>query len=377
MNTTVVPVRGRRLATRFLTMPFPLYRECPQWIPPLTYSARRFMNPRHNPYFRQAEIDHFLAVDDAGRAVGRICATVDPDYVARFGKTGFFGWLETVDDPGVAGALLHQAEDWARERGMAALAGPYSYNATQEFGLLVDGHATTPAVFQPHNPGYYADLLRGAGYRISFRTDTYRWTAPDDEPVMRAAVEHADAARRRYRLSVRTADPARWSAELDTAYRLFCASFADNHDMVPMSREMFDFEAAELKPFLDPRLITFVEHAGEPVGFSILIADANEVLAAARGRLSPGFLLRFRRLVRSVRGAVVLMVGALPSAAGMGVGRVLAGEIARVGLGHAGRYRTVHTTWIHEHNWQSRALVRRTGAVPYRRYAVFEKALTG
>ena len=194
---------------------------------------------------------------------------------------------------------------------------------------------------------------------------------------MRAAVEHADAARRRYRLSVRTADPARWSAELDTAYRLFCASFADNHDMVPMSREMFDFEAAELKPFLDPRLITFVEHAGEPVGFSILIADANEVLAAARGRLSPGFLLRFRRLVRSVRGAVVLMVGALPSAAGMGVGRVLAGEIARVGLGHAGRYRTVHTTWIHEHNWQSRALVRRTGAVPYRRYAVFEKALTG
>src|SRR5205823_14237846 len=128
-----------------------------------------------------------------------------------------------------------------------------------------------------------------------------------DEPVRRAVAERADAARRRYRLSVRTLAPARWDAELSTAYRLFCASFADNHDTVPMNRELFEFEAAELKPFLDPRLITFVEHAGEPVGFSVLIADANEVLAAARGRLSPGFLLRFRRLLRSVRGAVVLM----------------------------------------------------------------------
>ena len=69
------------------------------------------------------------------------------------------------------------------------------------------------------------------------------------------------------------------------------------------------------------------------------------------------------------------MIGARPDSIGLGVGRVLGAEIARVGLGEVGQYREVHTTWIHQDNWQSRALVNATGAKPYRTYAVFDKEL--
>ncbi|HEY4459289.1 MAG TPA: hypothetical protein VGN81_33565 [Pseudonocardiaceae bacterium] len=371
---SVQPVRGRRMVNRFLGMAPPLYADDPNWIAPLPSTARAFMSPRHNPYFAEAEIDHFVALD-SGRVVGRISTTIDPGYIARYGDVGFFGWFESIDDPEVATALVETARNWVGERGMTKLAGPYSYCSTQEFGLLVDGFDTVPAAFQPHNPRYYPKLLAATGLRESFHTSTFRWTRASDEAEMTAVRKRGEVAVQAGGFTVRTMDPARWDAEMDVAYRLFAASFADNHDVIPMSRPVFDYQARELKGFLDPRLITFVLRDGEPVGFSLLMADANELLAAAGGRLSPSFLLRYRQLRRAVRGAVVLMIGASPELAGAGIGRVLAGEIAKVGLGEAGPYDTVHTTWIHEQNWQSRALVNRTRSRPYRRYAVLEKEI--
>jgi hypothetical protein len=372
---TILPVRGRRMTGKFVRMAGRIYANDPHWVSPLTYSARRFMSPRINPYFSEADIDHFVALDSRGVIQGRISTTIDPAYVARHGRVGFFGWFETVHDADVAAGLLEQAEIWARDRGMTRLAGPYSYCSTQEFGLLVDGFDTTPAAFQPHNPPYYADLLASSGYTIGFRTDTYLWTLPGDEAVMREALHRGELAGQRYGLTVRQFDPTRWNAEMGLVYDLFLASFGGSHGMIPMSPPVFDYQAAELKSFLDPRLIRIVLRDGEPIGFSLLMADANEVLAVAHGRLSPGFLLRLPALRRRIQGAVVLMIGARPDAMGLGVGRVLAGEIARVGLGQVGRYRRVHTTWIHQDNWQSRALVKRTGAPPRRSYAVFEKEL--
>ena len=163
---------------------------------------------------------------------------------------------------------------------------------------------------------------------------------------------------------------------MDRIYELFVASFAENHDVVPISRPVFDSQAKELKQFFDPQLIFFVERGGVPVGFGLLIADANEVLAVADGRLTPGFLLRFKALRSAVTGTIVLMIGARPEAVGLGIGRVLAGAIAEIALGRVGNYRSVHSTWIHQQNWQSRSLVAATGAIPRRTYAVLEKELT-
>ncbi len=373
---SIVPVRGRRMVDRFAAFPLELYRGDPQWIPPLTSEARRFMDPARNPYFREADIDHFLAIDGRGRALGRISTTIDPAYVARFGRTGFFGWFETVRDPEVASLLLSRAEAWATERGMDRLAGPYSYCATQEFGLLVGGYDNRPAFFQPHNPPYYTNLLTELGYRQDFRTDTFSWDADHHAAELTRLVDRGEAVRKRLGLKVRSLDPGKWEREVDLIYELLASSFAENHDMVPMSPPVMRYQADALKAFLDPRLTRFVEADGQTIGFSVLSADANEVLAVAHGRLTPGFLLRYPMLKRRIRGTVVLMIGARPDAPGPGIGRVLAGEIARVGLGLVPPYRAVHTTWVHEHNWQSRALIAQTGARPARTYAVFGKDLT-
>lgn len=336
---------------------------------------RRFIDPRRNPYFKEAEAEHFLARDSTGRTVGRISASIDPAHVERFGRHGYFGWFETVDDPDVTDALLQAAARWVRERGMTRLTGPHSYCSTQEFGLQTDGHYSRPAAFQPHNPPYYVRLMADAGLTPDFRMDTFSWFADRDQEQLRRLVRRGDAVVAEHRLRVRSFDPTRWDSEIDLIHELFSSSFSSNHDMVPMSRPVLGYQLAELKPFLDPRLIRFVELEGRPVGVSLLMADANEVLAATHGRAGPGFLLRYPLLKRRIGAAIVLLIGAHPQVAGLGIGRVLAGEIGRVGLGEVTPYRAVHTTWVHEHNWQSRAYMGLTGARPARSYAIYGKAL--
>ncbi|RMI44803.1 hypothetical protein [Streptomyces triticirhizae] len=360
----------------FLALPLRLHREDRQWVAPLTSDNRRFMDPRHNPYFAEAEIDHFLARDHAGRTVGRISTTVDPRYVERFGRHGYFGWFECVDDPEVARALLETAERWAGERGMERLTGPHSYCATQEFGLLDAGHDRRPAAFQPHNPPYYRELLEKAGYTREFRVDTFSYRADRDEEQLRRLVRRGERMVAAHDLTVRDLDPTRWESEMDLLHELVTVSFARDRAMVPMSREVLGFQTDQLRPFLDPRLTRIVELDQRPVGFSMLMADANELLATINGRPTPGFLLRYPWLKRRIGAAIVLMIGVRPEVAGLGVGRVLAGEIGRVGLGEVPPYRAVHTTWVHEKNWQSRAYMNLTGAAPARTYGIYGKELS-
>ncbi|AYN37364.1 hypothetical protein DUI70_6871 [Streptomyces albus] len=363
------------MVDQFISFASDLYRDDEHWAPPLVSDVRRFMDPKTNPYFDEAEIEHFLAIGPDERVLGRVSASVDPAYVDRFGRTGFFGWFECVDDQEVADALLQTAEEWVRARGMDRLAGPYSYCATQEFGLLVEGFGDRPAVFQPHNPPYYEALLSRAGFARDFHTDTFSWLAERDEKAMERLVRRGEKVVAEFGLTVRDLDPARWDSEIDLVQELLAASFAENHDMVPISKPVLHFQLGELRELIDPRLTRFVEYNGKTVAFSMLAADGNELLREAGGELTESFLARYEELKAAIRGTVVLMIGVRPEYEGLGIGRVLIGEIAKIPLGGIGAYRDVHTTWIHEHNWQSRSYLAQAGSAPARTYAVYGKGL--
>src|SRR5690606_24083571 len=79
----------------------------------------------------------------------------------------FFGLFESIDDQGVADALLATAEEWLRARGMSAAQGPMNLSTNEEVcspGVLIDGFHRPPALMMAHTPAYYAELITRAGY---------------------------------------------------------------------------------------------------------------------------------------------------------------------------------------------------------------------
>ena len=117
MSEVVIrPVTSRRDRRAFIKLPYRLYRTSRNWVPPLRYERRQFLDRAQNPYFQHAEAEYFLAWRD-GRVVGRITAQVDAASTrSRPTRGGLFGFFECERDPEAAAALLDAAARWLRAK---------------------------------------------------------------------------------------------------------------------------------------------------------------------------------------------------------------------------------------------------------------------
>jgi hypothetical protein len=280
----------------------------------------------------------------------------------------------------VARSLLARVEEWASERGIGVVQGPCSYTMTQEAGLLLEGFDGPAVLSQAHNPPYYAELLRAAGYDVAFRMTTYTISRGAQPKSVRAAMLRGDAATRELGLSSRPIEMTRFGEELEGIRICYNAAFSAHPETAAISRAVFAEQAAEMKSIVDPRLVRIVEKDGAVRAFSVAVPNVYEILAPSRGRLTLSLLLRWRRLLRQVRSLVVIMIGADPAfeeapsrrPAPYGVGSCLAAQVAHA-LDDA-QYETAHTTWIHENNWRALSLMQAIGAKPCKHYGIFQRA---
>ena len=119
---------------------------------------------------------------------------------------------------------------------------------------------------------------------------------------------------------------------------------------------------------------------GEPVGMTVTLPNLNEAIAGLDGRLLPfGWArLLWRLKVRGADDRAHAADGHRQAPPGHDQGR-------RPGPGHDRRgqaplparkgYRHGELSWVLEDNRQVQAVIGATGAVPYKRYRIYEKAL--
>ncbi|HEY8074153.1 MAG TPA: hypothetical protein VIF62_08590, partial [Labilithrix sp.] len=157
----------------FLNVVDDIYKGDPRYIRPLNMDVGDRLNPKKNPFFEHAEGVIFTAYKN-GRCVGRATAQVDREHIERYKDgTGFFGFLDTVDDADVTAELLGRAETWLRERGMKRVRGPLSLSMNEEIGTLIEGFDSAPVLMYPHHRPYQGGLIEKAGYEKV--KDVYSW----------------------------------------------------------------------------------------------------------------------------------------------------------------------------------------------------------
>ena len=159
----VTAVDSKKALHEFVELPFSIYRNDSNWVPPLRIAVKELLDREKHPFYANAEAEFFLA-RESGKVVGRVAAIIDRNH-NRFHEenAGFFGFFESVDNVEVARALLGRARQWTFERGARFLRGPVNPSTNYECGMLVDGFDSSPMVMMTYNPRYYPGLMDQVG----------------------------------------------------------------------------------------------------------------------------------------------------------------------------------------------------------------------
>src|ERR1700693_2835726 len=158
-----IKLRNRRQLKTFIKFPWTIYRDDPNWVPPLLLHHLQFFTPDKNPSFAHPTVQLFMAFR-GDEPVGRISAHENNQHIqVHHDGAGFFGFFECIEDHAVAHALFDVASTWLGERGLKTLRGPVSFSVNHEVGLLLDAFDEPPLIRMTYNPPYYPGLVDGYG----------------------------------------------------------------------------------------------------------------------------------------------------------------------------------------------------------------------
>ncbi len=300
-------VSGKAMLETFIRVPWSLYGDDPNWVPPLLMERREALSAK-NPYFQHAEWQAWVAYKD-DRPVGRISAQIDRLYLeTQDDATGFFGLIEAPDDPAVFTALFQAAEDWLRGKGMKRVLGPFNLGINQEMGLLVDGFDTPPYIMMGHARRYYGTAIEALGYvpaqdTLAYELSTESFGMP---VVMKKLLQ-----RQAHRISTRAFDKKNRDADLESMRSIFNDAWSRNWGFVPFTEAEFQAVGKELLMLIPAEFIRFAEVDGKPAAFIAMLSNVNEAIADLDGRLLPfGWAkLLWRMKVRSPKSARVVLMG--------------------------------------------------------------------
>jgi GNAT superfamily N-acetyltransferase len=372
---SIRPVRNQRDLNAFIEVPFRLRRDDLQWVPPLRFERRQFLDRSKNPYFEHAEAEYFLA-ERGGEIVGRISAQADSRWdTYQGGDDGMFGFFESEDDPEVAGALFDAATGWLVERGRGRMLGPMEFTTNDEVGLLIEGYDEPSLILEPWHPPYYRTLVEGLG--LAKVIDLYMWElwfgqlkeGTEFHPMIHAAARKSDEAGVVIR-SMRKRDMANEVARFMEVYN---EAWGSNWGFVPITGAEVGFQAKNLKPVLDENWAMIAELDGKVVGAALTLPDVDQALVRMRGRLLPFGWWHFLRRRRYIDRLRVFALGVRNEYQHLGVAAALYERHIETAAGHGPR--GGHMGWILETNEPMNRAMEGMGGRVVQKYRIYRQML--
>jgi GNAT superfamily N-acetyltransferase len=366
---------NRKDIQAFLKLPFKIYQDSPQWVPPIMPGERARFKPEF-PFNLHSDAAFYLVQSADDQPLGRIAVLEHrPHNDYRSKKDALLYLYEAIDDEEVASALFEAAENWARGRGLNQLLGPKGFMTGDGLGLLVEGFDHPPALGIPYNPAYYPEqwenvggLSKAADYLSGYvDRDTF------DYPERVRRIAEKIAKRRGFHVPVFTskAEMRKYAEPLMKAYN---NAFAPLWAYTPIPENELSALIDRLFLISDPRLMKLVFKGDDVIGFTFIFPDIANALRRSKGELWPlgwlGLLLEQRRTQwLNINGNAIL-----PEYQGLGANAVLYNEIIKALLDS--RYNYADLVQVQESNMKM--LDDMAQLVPmqlYKRHRVYSKQL--
>ena len=360
---------------RFVQLPHRLYRDCPQWVPPLDIDAYAQLDPKKHPFYEHSDVEFFLATRD-GRDVGRIAAIENKPFNKYHGtREADYYFFECENDLEAATALFKAVFDWAKNRGLNRVIGPKGMGPLDGYGVLVFGfeHRQTMSMLNYNFP-YYVQLVEAQGFEKE--VDFVSCYLPADQFKIPERVERiANRALERGGLQVKKFKDKKelvsWSARIGEAYN---KAFVRNWEYYPFTPREIKFVVDNIMTIADHRLIKIILHGEEVVGFLFAFHDVSAALKRAKGKLLPFGLPDLLLEMRRTHTVSVNGMGILPEYQGHGGNAILYYEMGKT-LFNFKQFTHVEMTQVAETTEQMRADLKNLNGIEYKNNRVYHKNL--
>jgi hypothetical protein len=370
-----VDTNDKAQVKRFVDLPYRLYRDCPQWVPPLFADAYLPLNRKKHPFFEHSEADFFLALRH-GEVVGRICAANNKLFneYHKTKKAHFYGF-EAIDDVEVASGLFEVVTAWAKERDLDTVIGPKGLSPFDGYGILVEGFEHRQMMtMMNYNYAYYPKLIEALGYEkevdfVSCYLPADSFKIPERvERIAKRVLGHGDLWVKQFKTK---RELVQWAPRIGYAYN---KAFIHNWEYYPFTEGDVKYAVDNVFMIADRRLIKLIMYKDEIVGFLFAFPDVSDALQRARGRLLPfgivDILLEMKR-TKTISGNGM---GILPEFQGKGGNALLYYEMGKTVLGF-NQFQHVEMTQVAETTRQMRADLKNLNGVEYKNHRVYCKVI--
>ncbi|MEL7496415.1 MAG: GNAT family N-acetyltransferase [Planctomycetota bacterium] len=378
MSVTVQPVRNSSQQNDFFSLRRTLYANDPQVVFPLQSMDRQLLDPQIHPFYEHAQREWWVAYRN-GQPVGRIVAIKnDLQQSHDQNQLGFFGFFECIDDQGIADSLIDAACQWLKEQGCDTIRGPVNPSMKGEFGVLIDGHETSPTIMTMHNHARYKRLLEANGCGVIREFYAFQFFASTSaSEAVRSKWDKLFSSRDRIlkrfpQLSFRAVNAKTFDHSMREINELSNRVRSAGWGFVPLTPAELTFMIKNLRRVIRYDMIQVAYWNDTMVGYIVNIPDVNWALKRTWGRQDWLRMIQMPFLIPRSPRCRVIALGVDEDYRTKGIAMLL---MARL-IERYNAFAEWEFSWVDSENMKSiRAIERTMPLVKTKTYQLFERAL--
>lgn len=372
MAPEIREVKTKRELRNFIFLPARINAGFESWVPPMYRDEFEFFNPKKNKSFIYSDTILLLAYRE-NKPVGRIMGLINRRYNEIHKEThARFEFLDCWDDQEVAHMLIHQVEQWARERGMTSIVGPLGFSDKDPQGFLIEGFEHRAILATVWNQDYMNRLITDEGYQKKVDLNDYLIQIPDEIPELYRRI-YQRVSYKTDTTVIEFKNKKELKPYVIPVLRVMNECYSDIYGFVPLTDKEIEEFAARYLPVLDPHFVKVTTDKEGVTGFVVSMPDLSEGLQNAKGKLFPLGIFKVISAMKQTKHLTLLLGAIKPKYQGLGLDAMMAVKLLETAKER--EMKTIESHLILETNHKMIGEVVKAGGKIHKRFRIYQKKL--
>ena len=316
----------------FVKFPYSLYKENPNWVPPLINDEIETIDPDLNPVYQNANASFFLAYQDE-KIVGRIAAIVNWIEVKEIKKSKVrIGWFDVIDNINVTKSLIDCVIKFGKDHNLESVEGPLGFSNLDKAGLLIKGYEEQNTMITLYNHPYYSEHLKKLGFNEAAKWVEYEIKIDDFESSPEKVKRFSKLIMERYNLTLLNFKNRKAIIPyVDQMFELLDKTYNKLQSYVPIQDYQIENYKKRFLKFINPDFIKcIIDQQGKLICFSITMPSFTEALKKVNGKLTLFNSIHILKAMYFNKRASFYLIGVRPDYQNKGITAIIFNEMQKL-----------------------------------------------